>query len=182
MIRRRGEVSSETAKLSYSLATLFCLLSEAANGRHDNVANLRSPSWRRGGMTRAFRMWWVGIAVAVTAGLCIAAPRANASCAASHFSFGVPALPFGEGSEQAKTPQSSEPKPTPCPCQGPHCHKVPADPTAPPPAPPRSTPGHDWAWVDSSYAPPQSPCVRWALGEGVFRPLSSPSPLERPPR
>jgi len=82
------------------------------------------------------------VLLAAAVGLFGAAPRLNASCAASHFSFGVPALPFGEGFEQAKAPKPSEPKPAPCPCKGPHCHKVPADPTAPPPAPPRSTPGH----------------------------------------
>jgi hypothetical protein len=182
MIRRSHGVSSESKELLYAFATLFCLLSEAARGRHTIVPILSSPSWRRGRMTRAYRVWWIGIALAVAAGLSFAAPRANASCAASHVSFGVPALPFGESAEQAKTPQHSAPKPAPCPCQGPHCHKVPADPTAPSPAPPHAAPGQDWAWSDSSYAPPPSAGAGWAREESLFRPLSSPSPIERPPR
>jgi len=118
--------------------------------------------------------------LAVTAGLCFAAPRANASCAASHFSFGVPPLPFGEDYEPTKAPKHSEPQPTPCPCKGPHCHKVPADPTAP--APSTSSHAEGWAWIDSAHPLIRDFRTAWACRAPLFSPLFSDSPLEHPPR
>jgi hypothetical protein len=161
----------------------FCLLFLNGHGKPNTVPFSQvSFVASRDRMTRAYKTWWIGLALAVAVGLSTAAPRANAGCAASHFSFCVPQLPFDEGFQQAKAPKHSEPNPAPCPCKGPHCHKVPAGPTAPPSAPPRSTSVHDWAWVDSLCAPPQNAGASWVVAEGTFRPLSSPSPLERPPR
>ena len=158
------------------------MLSAAAHGRDDNVPILRSPSWHRSRMTRGRITWWVGTALAAAAGLSFVAPQANASCAASHFSFGIPPLPFGEGFEQAKAPKPSEPKPAPCPCKGPHCHKAPAAPMSPPSAPTRSSPNQDCAWMESPLLRSHGIGAPFAQGNGFSVSLFFPSPLERPPR
>ena len=133
-------------------------------------------------MARAYRTWWIGIALASAAGLSIAAPRANASCAAPHFSFALPPLPFGDGGDKVETPKAAEPKSAPCPCKGPHCHKTPSDSPPPPSNPPRSTFGHDWAWLGAPASPPRGVGADWARAAGL-RPLLSPlCPPERPPR
>ena len=121
------------------------------------------------------RGWWIGTVLAVAAGLFLSAPRASADDCATHLpSLGGAALPFASGPR-------SDSQPTPCPCHGPNCHKVPADP-APPPAPPPSSHGQESAWLPSSLAPSCAAGAALPAGDPLRTPFFSPAPLERPPR
>ena len=120
------------------------------------------------------RGWWIGAVLAVAAGLSLSAPCASADCATHLPSLGGAALPFASGPR-------SDSRPTPCPCNGPNCHTVPADP-APPPVPPPSSHGHDSAWLQSVPVPSPAAEAAWPAGDPLRTPLFSPAPLERPPR
>jgi hypothetical protein len=135
---------------------------------------------------RAGRSGWVGAVLAVAAGLSLAAPRAAADCATHMPHFGGP-LPFAADSGAWAAPHKepvkrSDPAPRRCPCQGPNCGRLPADPTPPPPAPQPSSPSQDGAWVQAAPPPrPAAACDRAEDGR-LLAPLCSPAPLERPPR
>ena len=123
---------------------------------------------------RVGRGWWVGVVLAVTAGLSAPAPRASADCATHLPSLGGARLPFAPG-------PGRDSRPAPRPCNGPNCQKVPADP-APPPAPPPVPCGDNWAWLQGPPAPPSAPGAARADEHRLLTPLFFPSPLERPPR
>ena len=130
---------------------------------------------------RAGRGWWVGATLAL-AGLAVSAPRAAADCTTHLPSLSGASLPFDSGAWGGTRRTESRMAHSPCPCRGPHCRSLPADPAPPPPAPPRSAPGQDWAWLQTPPAPCLAAGAAWA-GEGdPLTPLFSPSPLERPPR
>ncbi len=137
---------------------------------------------------RAGRPGWVGLALAVAAGLALSAPRAAADCASRLPLFGIPTLPFPVGPQRPQTPhhtdapKRSEPNRPPAPCNGPNCRKVPSDPTPPTPVPPPSPHGEQWAWTDGSRTPLGGNRAAWVCGETLLFPFFSPSPPEPPPR
>lgn len=132
---------------------------------------------------RAGRCRWVGAALAVAAGLSLAAPHAAADCATHLPHFGGP-LPFDAGPVMAhKEPvRNPEPSPRHCPCHGPNCRRVPADPAPAPTAPPSTSPSHDVAWCEAAAPLSLSASRVRADGDTLLAPLFFPSPLERPPR
>jgi hypothetical protein len=123
--------------------------------------------------------------LAVAAGLSLTAPRAAADCTTHIPRLGAYDLPFPAGPLAAPhkdAPRRPGPTPRRCPCEGPHCRQVPADPAPPPPAPPRSSPSQECAWLQGDPAPSIAAGHAWGDGDRLLAPLFSPSPLERPPR
>jgi hypothetical protein len=126
--------------------------------------------------------------LALAAGAVLPAPRAAADCVSHSFKFA--SLPFPGGySAPAAAPRHPDaaahrpaPPPVPPPCHGPNCRQAPAPDPTPSPVSPRPVNGEDWAWLESRPAPPASAGAAWSGGDGLLAPLSSPTPLEPPPR
>ena len=110
---------------------------------------------------------------------CLPAPRAAADCTSHLPSFGMASLPF-DGPSSA--PNAKHSTPAHQPCHGPYCGRTPAEPAPAPSAPPRSSVGEEWAWVESVPTPASGCRPVWAGADGLLAPLFFPSPLERPPR
>ncbi len=123
---------------------------------------------------------WFSAALAVAAGL--AAPRAVADCGSRLAPFDA-RLPFDDGPSQASEPPARRHNPAPgrCPCQGPDCRRLPAEPAPAPTAPTRLAPQEGAALPPAPAHYPGAASNRAGLGR-LLTSLFAPSPLEPPPR